>query len=194
MNWLFELMDLPENLQRALDIAKPIRGLSALIMAGVLFFLCWLMWPALWYFDVESTAVWTEKAITAMGNTMANGAIPLMDTYSTNAGWFVTGFTFLPTLIELFTARFAQGGIKVASALVIFFSTFDLVTDWPRVSEFIDALDVNGMIGLALKVPLLILASFGFQSLFIIFLVTGVALLMQGRKDRQAARAQMAQH
>jgi hypothetical protein len=187
MNWLFDLMDLPDNLQRALGICRSIRGLSALIMAGVLFFLCWLMWPALWYFDIESTAVWTDQAIQAMGATLSSGA-PLMDTYTSNAGWFVTGFTFLPTLIELFTARFAQGGIKVASALVIFFSTFDLVTDWPRVNEFINALGVEGPMGLALKIPLLILASFGFQSLFIIFLVCGFALLLQARQDRAVGR------
>lgn len=192
MNWLFELMDLPDNLQRALGIVRGIRGISALVFAIVLFYLCWLMWPWLWYFDIESTAVWTDKALQAIGATLGNAAMPGFETYTANAGWFVTGATFLPTLIELFTARFAQGGLKIASVLVIFFSTFDLVTDRPRVWEFVDTLGVDGLVGLALKIPLLVLASFGFQSLFIIFLVCGGALLMQFRQDRQVARAAMA--
>lgn len=187
MDWLFELMDLPDNLQKALGIVRPIRGVSAAVFAVVLFFLCWLMWPWLYYFDIESTAIWTERALMALQTALNSGVMPGAATYATYAGWFVTGATFLPTLIELFTARFAQGGLKVASALVIFFSTFDLVTDWPRVSEFVDTLGVEPLIGLALKLPLLILASFGFQSLFIIFLVCGFVLILQFRQDRRGA-------
>ena len=188
MNWLYDLMDLPENLQRALGIMRPIRGISAGVMAAVLLFLCWLMWPWLWYFDVESTAVWTEKAMIVLSGTLSNAGMPALDTYATNASWFVTGATFLPTLIELFTVRFAQGGIKAATTLVLFFSTFDLVTDWPRVNEFVNSLGIsNGLIAFALKIPLLILASFGLQSLFIIFAVCGAVLLMNVRQDRSAA-------
>lgn len=187
MDWLFELMDLPDNLQKALGIVRPIRGVSAAVFAVVLFFLCWLMWPWLYYFDIESTAIWTERALMALQTALNSGVMPGASAYATYAGWFVTGATFLPTLIELFTARFAQGGLKVASALVIFFSTFDLVTDWPRVSEFVDTLGVEPLIGLALKLPLLILASFGFQSLFIIFLVCGFVLILQFRQDRRGA-------
>lgn len=180
MEWLFDLMDLPENLQRGLFVVRPIKGLAAAIMAGVLFVLCWLLWPWLYYFDIESTAVWAETALNTLSGTLYNVGMPGVDAYSANIGWFVTATTFLPTLVELFTVRFASGGIKVARILVLFFSTFDLLTDWPRVSEFVDAFDM-GLIGWVLKVPLLLLASFGLQSLFIIFAICGFALLLNVR-------------
>lgn len=180
MEWLFDLMDLPENLQRGLFVVRPIKGLSAAIMAAVLFCLCWLMWPWLYYFDIESTAVWSEMALNALGATLANAGMPISGSYNANLAWFITGSTFLPTLIELFTVRFASAGIKAARILVLFFATFDLVTDWPRVNEFIDAFDL-GLFGMVLKVPLLLLASFGLQSLFLIFGICGFALLLNVR-------------
>jgi hypothetical protein len=186
MEWLFDLMDLPENLQRGLFVCRPIKGLPAGIMAAVLLALCWLLWPWLYYFDIESTAVWSQGALTSLQAAMGT-AMPLSDAYASNLIWFVTGSTFLPTLIELFTVRFASAGIKAARILVLFFATFDLVTDWPRVSAFIDAYAL-GWWGWLLKVPLLLLASFGLQSLFIIFGICGFALLFNVRAPAGRAR------
>jgi hypothetical protein len=181
-------MDLPENLQRGLYVCRPIRGLSAAIMAVILFFLCWLLWPWLWYFDVESTQVWAEQALTTLGATLYNTGIPAIDSYSSNIAWFITGTTFLPTIVELFTVRFASAGIKAARILVIFFATFDLVTDWPRVAAFVDQFGLNGFAAFFLKIPLLLLASFGLQSLFLIFLICGFLLLINAR-SRPVGRA-----
>ena len=192
MDWLFDMMDLPDNLEKALRIVRPIKGLNAGVMAVVMFALCWLMWPWLYYFDIESTQVWTQQAYNAVAGTLYNQSMPAYDSYAANLGWFVTGSTYLPTLIELFTVRFATAGIKAARVLVIFFATFDLVTDWPRTSAFIDALGLNGPLGFALKVPLLLLASFGLQSLFIIFLVCGYVSLLNARATGpQAGGAQV---
>lgn len=178
MEFLYDLMDLPENLQRGLYVCRPIKGLPAGIMAAVLLAVCWLMWPWLWYFDIESTAIWSDAALRGLtwGSTM-----PMSEAYTANLAWFVTGSTFLPSLIELFTVRFASGGIKAARVLVLFFATFDLVTDWPRVSAFIDAYKLNGLIGFALKLPLLVLASFGLEMLFVVFVICGVALVLNVR-------------
>lgn len=181
MDWLFDLMDLPENLQRGLTVARPIRGAAAAIMGSVLLALCYLMWPWLWYFDIESTQVWTAMAMERLNQTIHGAGIPFAVAYTENVAWIVTGTTFLPTLVELFTVRFALGGIKAARILVVFFATFDLVTDFPRVAEFIDSFGL-GALGWLLKLPLLLLASFGLQSLFIIFLVTGFALMLSARR------------
>lgn len=188
MEWLFDLMDLPENLQRGLFVVRPIKGLAAGIMAAVLFALCWLMWPWLYYFDIESTAVWSEGALHALGATLGSAALPLADSYASNAAWFITGSTFIPSLVELFTVRFASGGIKAARVLVVFFATFDLVTDWPRVSAFMDSFDL-GLFGFVLKIPLLLLASFGLECLFIVFLICGVALLFNVQVPAGRAQA-----
>lgn len=174
-------MDLPENLQRGLYVCRPIRGLAAAIMAIILFFLCWLLWPWLWYFDIESTQAWSSAALNTLTGTLSNAGIPIVTTYNDNIGWFITGTTFMPTIIELFIVRFASAGIKAARILVLFFATFDMVTDWPRVSAFVDSFHMNGFVAFLLKVPLLLLASFGLQSLFIIFVVCGLLLLINAR-------------
>ena len=186
MEWLYDFMDLPENLQRGLYVCRPIRGLSAFIMATVLLALCWLLWPWLWYFDIESTQVWTQQGLASLQPTLSNVGIPLGEMYRENVAWIITGTTFLPTIIELFTVRFASGGIKAARTLVMFFATFDLVTDWPRVSAFVDSFDVDIGIFAApilflLKVGLLLLASFGLQMLFIVFGLCSLALLLNAR-------------
>jgi hypothetical protein len=180
MEWLFDLMDLPENLQRGLYVVRPIKGLAAGIMAAVLFALCWLMWPWLYYFDIESTAVWSQGALTSLTATLNNAGMPIAGTYTDNIAWFLTGSTFLPSIVELFTVRFASGGIKAARILVLFCATFDMVTDWPRVSAFMDAYNL-GAWGWLLKIPLLLLASFGLEMLFLVFAICAVALLLNVR-------------
>lgn len=194
MEWFYDLIDLPENLQRGLYVCRPIRGLSAALMAGVLFYLCWLLWPWLFKFDIESTQVWAAAALNSLtvtteaGTAMANQAMPALAAYNENIAWFATGVTFIPTLVELFAVRFASAKIKVASILVLFFSTFDLITDWPAVSTFIDSFKMNPALAFLLKIPMLLLASFGLQSLFIIFLVCGFALVLNARTGNTVGR------
>lgn len=185
MEWLFDLLDLPTNLQRGLGAVRPLRGLAAGIMAVVLLCLCWLLWPWLWYFDIESTAVWSQAALDTLGQTLHGAALPMGESFTSNMAWFVTGTTFLPSIIELFAVRFASAGIQAARVLVLFFATFDLVTDFPRVSAFVDAYGFTGLVGILLKLPLLVLASFGLESLFIIFAVCAVACLLSSRAQVQ---------
>lgn len=94
-----------------------------------------------------------------------------------------------PTLVELFAARFALGGLRVAAGLVYAFSLFDAVTDWPRVVTFMDtyrrAFDGLGIFaGVAFFVARLLwlfMASFGFEVLFVVFAVCTLALLLNSR-------------
>lgn len=184
MEWLYDLMDVPENLQRGLSAVRPIKGPAAALMAVVLFGLCWLIWPWMYHFDVESTAQWTALALERLAPTLGNTGIPGQSSYAENIGWFVTAMTFLPSILEAFAVRFASARIKAATILVLFFATFDLVTDWPRVSEFIDAFNITiggGIVALAMKVGLLMLASFGLQALFIVFLVCGFYAAMNAK-------------
>ncbi len=55
MEWLFDMLDLPTNVQRGLVAVRPLRGLAAGVMAVVLLVLCWLLWPWLYYFDIDRT-------------------------------------------------------------------------------------------------------------------------------------------
>lgn len=84
MEWLFDLMDLPENLQRGLGVVRPIRGIAAGVMGLVLLALCWLIWPWMFYFDIESTQVWTTLAMDRLNQTIYNAGIPFAITYTQN--------------------------------------------------------------------------------------------------------------
>jgi hypothetical protein len=186
MNWLFDMLDLSDNLRRGWLAVRNVYGWPALVMGGALAVICYALVPAILYFDVLATYDWTEKA-----------AVYLMPTYEATglaayAGYTVVALTLLPTLVELFTARFAQAGIRFAGWLVFSFCLFDAITDYPRVAEFTNAYRpafdaLPGLVGWfafwALRMGLLIMASFGFEALFIVFAVCAVILFMNsGRR------------
>lgn len=117
------------------------------------------------------------------------------------AAFITLGLTLLPTLVELFGARFAAVGIRVAAALVYLFSAFDMLTDWPRVVEFcgtfrerFDGMGILAGIGFWLfRMLFLFLASFGFELLLVVFAVCALALLLGGM-SKQAAPARSGGH
>ena len=55
--WASQLPDRKEvqRIVRGLVAVRPLRGLAAGVMAVVLLVLCWLLWPWLYYFDMDRT-------------------------------------------------------------------------------------------------------------------------------------------
>jgi hypothetical protein len=182
MHSFWSAIDVSDNLQKSLAAIRGIRGLNAAILAaalgGVSYGLFWLVW----YFDVGATLDWTQTAVGIVAP-----SIPA--SMAGAAGALVLAITLLPTLIELFTARFAREGIIAAGGLVFAFSLFDMITDWPRVVVFMDAyagaFDRLGFLRWPVfhitRLLWLFMASFGFELLFIVFAVTAFALLLQAK-------------
>lgn len=190
MQWFLDAIDLSENIKRALNAVRNIRGLSALVTALAFIAICVGLAPLIWYFDVEATIESTDAAVTYILPT-------LPERVAASVGLVTLALTLLPTLIELFGARFAAAGITFASALVYGFSLFDAVTDWDRTEQFCEIyrrdFDQAGLLGQLLfyvfRIVWLFLATFGFELLFIVFAVTAVVLLFVGMSDNKTARS-----
>lgn len=187
MNWFLDSIDLSANIERGLAAVRGIRGLTALILAGALALICLALVPLVWYFDIDATLMASDAAL--------NTIMPTLPVEVAGMVAFITlGLTLLPTLVELFGARFAAANIRVAAALVYLFSAFDMLTDWPRVVEFCGAFRnrFDGMGALAglgfwlFRLLFLFLASFGFELLLVVFAVCALALLLNGMSKQQA--------
>lgn len=181
MRWFLEAIDLSENLRKGLDAARGMRGLSALVSGVVLLAICFGLAPLIWYFDIGATVDATDHAIEYI--------IPTLPAdWAAGAAVFVLVLTLLPTLVELFTARFAAAGIAFASWLVYVFCLFDAVTDWERTRDFCETFRndfwgipwVGAPLFYAFRIFWLGMATFGFELLFVVFAVVGVVLVIVG--------------
>ncbi len=185
MHHFFEMIDLGENLRRGLNAIRSLTGLPALLTAIPLAMVATLFLSLAWHFDIRPTYDWTQIAVRLLQPTVPasfNEALPLL----------VLALTLLPTLIELFTVRFARYNITLAQWLVYFFVVFDWVTDWPTTSAFIDGYVASGVFSqlglfatptiIFTKVMWLIFASFGFEMLGVVFAICTLGLLLNARR------------
>lgn len=183
----WDAIDVSENIARGLTAVRGVRGLNAIVLALALGIINYGLFWLILTFDIGATLEWTDEAAKSVDRALGSSTIPLE--VASAAGYVVLALTLLPTLVELFGARFAKVGIAFASGLVFAFSLFDMITDWPRVAEFFDsfrgAAEEAGIIGWALfyvlRIGWLFMASFGFEALFIIFSVCILALLLQSK-------------
>lgn len=174
MDAFFDAIDVSTNIERGLRVVRNARGWTAAILATVLFAMCYFLAPWIWYFDLDSTVEWTDIAINQIRPNLPTSAA----SYISAA---VLGITLLPTLVEMFTSKFAAAGIKMAGILVYGFSLFDMVTDRPRVWQFVDGFHnafeglgpLTTVVSTLVKILFLFLASFGFEALFVVFGISG---------------------
>jgi hypothetical protein len=181
MDRFFDMIDLGENIKRAMRAIRDVTDIAALVIVGPTALLAVLFAALAWHFDIQSTWRWSDVAVQKLQPTFVGQFaeyLPLL----------VFTLSMLPTLIELFTVRFARADIALAQWLVYFFVAFDLVTDWPTASDFIDGYVASGVferLGLlatpaiwAAKVLWLLFASFGFEMLCIVFALATLGLLL----------------
>jgi hypothetical protein len=183
MTWFYTAIDLTENLDRGLLAIRGVRGTTAFVLALALLLICCGIAPLVWYLDIDATLAWVEPTTQQIMPTLPGAVLPYLSA-------LVLVITFLPSLIELFTARFAAH-IPAAGALVFAFTLFDAVTDYPRVAALLAqyesayaALWIFGIPLYWLSHPLLLfMASLGFELLLIVFTILALVLLMNARTD-----------
>lgn len=180
---LWSAMDISDN------IAKFKRGLrdiddgpTSFIHAVAYFLISIVLGYLTWVFDLSSSWEYSEHLRTLMLKTSGSFALSV---------YLIAVVTYLPTLIELFGARFAQFGVLWAQLLVVGLAAFDLFTDRQRVVEFIQpyygsfvspdnpwALNIvfKGLYYVVFSIWW-VLASYGFEAAFVCFLfATGASL------------------
>src|SRR5262245_49972036 len=181
MDRFFDMIDLGENIKRAMRAIRDMTDIAALVTIGPTALLAILFAALAWHFDIQSTWRWSDVAVQKLRPTFVGQ-------FASYLPVLVMTLSMLPTLIELFTVRFARADIALAQWLVYFFVCFDLVTDWPTASDFMDgyvAAGVFSRLGIletpaiwAAKVMWLMFSSFGFEMLAVVFAIATLGLLL----------------
>jgi len=173
---LLNALDLSDNLKRAVDWARGVRGVPAGV-ASVCFFILAYVFGALAYrYDLVPTWRFIQPIAA--------------DVLATGAEWltlFTLFVTLLPTLIELATVGLMQRDIKALQWMLYFFVFFDIVTDYREAVELVEVWQrgelfaplpgaLQGTTMVLAKVGWTFAASFAFEFLAILFAVTALLL------------------
>lgn len=173
---LFDALDLSDNLRRAADWARGVRGVPALVSAVCFFAMAYVMGALAYRYDLLPTYRFIQPVA--------------QDVLAADAEWlalFGLFLTLLPTLIELASVGLVQRKIKALEYMTYFFIFFDLVTDYTEAAALVEVWQRNGMFdplpsflaGAAVvlaKISWTFAASFAFEFLAILFAVTGLLL------------------
>lgn len=195
MDRFFESIDLSVQLQRALAAVRSIpNGIASLIMGLLFWGICYVIWPWIWFLDLDATRAFGEEKAAIV----AQSGVPFFD--PTVLGWSLLGGLLLFTLIELGSPILARFGVSLAAWLLWTALAIDAYTDFPRVDEvmqvsyswFIQEAGSfwgTGLFWLA-RAGLLFMATIGLELAFLLLLICGIALLLKafgGGKGRRAA-------
>lgn len=134
MEKFWDAIDLGENLGRCLGVVRGYSGLQAAVMAFVTAMLAITTGALAWRFDIMST-------ITAMDRLVGTVVPSLPDRVAGYATLVVFALTLAPTLMELGGAAFARSGATPFQWMVIVLSIFDLFTDAPETTAFVNQAD-----------------------------------------------------
>jgi hypothetical protein len=173
---LLSALDLSDNLKRAVDWARGVRGVPAGV-ASVCFFILAYVFGALAYrYDLVPTWRFIQPIA--------------RDVLSTGAEWltlFALFLTLLPTLIELATVGLVQRDVRVLQYMTYFFIFFDLVTDYKEAVALVSVWQSSGLFtplpdalegaaAVVMKIGWTFAASFAFEFLTILCAVTALLL------------------
>lgn len=132
MNTVWDAIDLSENLGRCLNVVRRMYGLQAAVMAGLVALMLVATSMLAWTFDIRTTFEATQTLVQNV-----NENIPYR--FANYTSLIVLTVTFAPTLFELVGAAFAKEGSTPFQGVVIALSLFDLITDAPATTAFVNA-------------------------------------------------------
>jgi len=173
---LFDALDLSDNLKRAAEWARGVRGVPAAVTAVCFFILAYVFGALAYRYDLLPTYRFIQPVA--------------QDVLASGAEWltlFVVFLTFLPTLIELASVGLVQRSIKALEYMTYFFIFFDLVTDYTEATALVEVWQRAGLFdplpsflagaaAVLAKISWTFAASFTFEFLAILFAVTGLLL------------------
>lgn len=180
-NAVLDTLDLGDNLQKALASVRHMRGGEARGLGAALLALAAGLAPLVWYFDVQPTMDWISAAAPDLLAAMP-GELALL------APVIGIALYLLPTLFEVALPRLAAAGFRFAEFLAYGATVFDGTTDWPRVVQVMNGAHPRfaafGVIGdpvwYLARFLLLAFATIGFELVFVVCLICGLVLLVNG--------------
>ncbi len=199
LEWFWDLIDISENLGRATRmLEKQPGGFTFNVIHAIGYGVMTLVFANLaWVFDIQST--WNALEITR--NFAGGGAqqFPAALASLSLGNLALLAITLAPTFTEIFGAAFAKAQIGLAQAIIVALSIFDVVTDIPTVTLYLQAhgpyFDTLGIFGwptyFVAFVGWLFLSTFGFE-LFTILLawatIASVLKALDGKRGQQVRR------
>lgn len=187
MERFWQAIDLGDNLGRCLNTVRNMRGMQAWVMAAITGLIAFTTFGLAWTFDIQSTIDATAGLAQEVGNRLPDQAVRY-------TALVVLGITFAPTLMELGGAMFAREGATPFQWLVTALCVFDLITDAPATTAFVNRFDWAAFgvlewpaycVGWVLWLGM---SSFFFEMVCACAIVTTVALIFRGFA-RSGARA-----
>lgn len=190
IEWFFDLIDLSNNLKIARNWVRRQDGWPAAVLGVAFAVLAWGLWELSWRFDILPTweyAKWVASFL----------AVGATDQDRLAAIGFV--ITLMPTLIELTAVGLGRDGLRMVEYLVFIFAGIDLITDWPAASALIDGWVQQGLFNgwwgpvafageYLFKAGWTLMASFGFEMLFVVFAASSFMLFLAAVPDGQGSR------
>lgn len=175
----WKTVDISDNLSLTTKVVKSVpygwqAGAFALVSWAAAFGWGWMAWT----FDLHSSWSAMAKVREMLAASLAGLA------FATYVGYMLT---YMPTLLEMFGARFARFNIVIVQIAVIGLSIFDLFTDLPETQELMNHawgfFAQGGILGYVSWYVLFalwwFLSSYGWELLFCIFLWAAVGFTIR---------------
>lgn len=188
---LYEMMDVTEALSFALRWAKSISGIEARILACLFVVIDLVLAWLTWYFDIESTLIWSSQITDGVAKTLATDLLVYVPIITLI-------ITIAPTALRQSLSNLAGSGFQIAAAVIFAVGLFDIRTDWPRVKAFFDldaVWNLFSVFGPAQKIVwgicrlgFLFMATDGFEILLVVCVVVTFVLIFRSGAGSTAAR------
>lgn len=130
--WFWDLIDISDNMRRCETAARRHNnGLTAWANFVAMLVLTIVAFALAWKFDFESTLI----GMSSLKDTVLEGLPSSVLKFSY---FIILALTVAPTVVEMFTGAFAKADVKIMQVYVVAFTIFDLITDIPRVTMFVN--------------------------------------------------------
>jgi hypothetical protein len=182
LNDLLAALDISDQIGRGLTLVRRIDNpVGCFVLVAILVAINALLWPWIWYFDVDATREFGE----AHARMIQDMPVPVPVPDPALAGILLAGGLLLPTLIEMGAPVLGRCGISIAAWLFWICVAVDAYTDFPRVAAFLEPYAPDGgwwqlPFFFIARMVLLFFATLGLEFWFAVTSVLALALLFRG--------------
>jgi hypothetical protein len=182
LNDILAALDISEQIGRGLVLVRRLdHSIACFILAVILVAINALLWPWIWYFDIDATRAFGETHARLILDMPVPAPVP----DPALVGILLAGGLLLPTLIEMGAPVLGRYGIAIAAWLFWICVAIDAYTDFPRVAAFLEPYAPNGGwwqwgIFYIARMVLLFFATLGLEFWFAVTSILALALLLRG--------------
>ncbi len=182
LNSLLAALDISDQIDRGLTMVRSIGNpISCLILASILAAINALLWPYIWFLDIDATREFGQVHAQLIRDMPV--PVPIPDPQL--ARLLLMGGLLLPTLAEMGAPVLGRFGIHAASWFFWLCVALDAYTDYPRVAELLAPYAPTGSwwqlpFFFVARMTLLFFATLGLEFYFAVTSVIVLALLLRG--------------